>query len=639
MSEEPQVGLGLSRPTGRLDGASLSAQATSDGFGERVLLFDDLGTPTWEVLRLRQDFAGAPGVRDALRTRLEQCKGLSGPAFAAAKIVEEPGAEGGVLLMSAYTPGRRLSESKRARSAAFAMTVVRDLVNAIAALQATAENVAHGSLTMDRIVVGLDGRLSIRDHVLGGAIGVLALSPAQLWSDLGVLRPHGEDALTPQQLDVVDVALVALSALLGRPITPDDYPGGIGTLVERNVLFPPLRRWLDAAFLLEGDGLGSAAEAVEAIREYFPARLPGDSEVRGLLAAFGSRTAASGGPAPAAPKSRLLEITGKQPLALGAAGTRRLIGAGAPAGGRTVEPLAPAAVIVEGPPPPAAKKKPRREVAEGAPERPPEPQRFPSRVADDDRTRSTTGGRRHLDPVVAEPAVLQVPAPDSARVKRLQWALGAALLLVALQAAFIARLYVASGQPPPRDAGRTANEPVAVAAPMFGPPAPEAPKEIVPPATAPAAAATSTAPPPMPPPAAAAASLVRVVSPIDLTVNAGGRQVGTTARPFSLPPGPHVLEFVNTALGYKSTSNVDVVSGRGQTVQVDPGPGSLNINAAPWAEVWVDGRLVGETPIGGVSASLGEHEIVLRHPQLGERREVVVVRADGVTRLSVDLVR
>jgi hypothetical protein len=51
----------------------------------------------------------------------------------------------------------------------------------------------------------------------------------------------------------------------------------------------------------------------------------------------------------------------------------------------------------------------------------------------------------------------------------------------------------------------------------------------------------------------------------------------------------------------------------------------------------VDGERIGETPIGNLSRPIGRHEVIFRHPQLGEHREVVVVTANGPTRLGVDL--
>jgi hypothetical protein len=67
--------------------------------------------------------------------------------------------------------------------------------------------------------------------------------------------------------------------------------------------------------------------------------------------------------------------------------------------------------------------------------------------------------------------------------------------------------------------------------------------------------------------------------------------------------------------------------------------GILNINAQPWAAVWIDGNSVGETPLGNLSVLPGEHEIVFRHPQLGERREKANVRPGVETRVAVNLQR
>ena len=61
------------------------------------------------------------------------------------------------------------------------------------------------------------------------------------------------------------------------------------------------------------------------------------------------------------------------------------------------------------------------------------------------------------------------------------------------------------------------------------------------------------------------------------------------------------------------------------------------VNATPWAEVWVDGQRVGETPIGNLSIPIGPHEVVFRHPQFGEKRHAISVTMSGPTRVSVDM--
>jgi len=59
----------------------------------------------------------------------------------------------------------------------------------------------------------------------------------------------------------------------------------------------------------------------------------------------------------------------------------------------------------------------------------------------------------------------------------------------------------------------------------------------------------------------------------------------------------------------------------------------------PWAAGWLDGNSLGDTPLGNVMVPAGEHELVFRHPQLGERREKALVRADGATRVAVTFER
>jgi serine/threonine-protein kinase len=65
--------------------------------------------------------------------------------------------------------------------------------------------------------------------------------------------------------------------------------------------------------------------------------------------------------------------------------------------------------------------------------------------------------------------------------------------------------------------------------------------------------------------------------------------------------------------------------------------GTMAINANPWAEVLVDGNRVGETPIGSVTVPIGSHEIVFRHPELGERRMSVTVTARETLKVGIDL--
>jgi hypothetical protein len=63
------------------------------------------------------------------------------------------------------------------------------------------------------------------------------------------------------------------------------------------------------------------------------------------------------------------------------------------------------------------------------------------------------------------------------------------------------------------------------------------------------------------------------------------------------------------------------------------------VNASPWAEIFLDGRSIGMTPLGSVAVAVGNHELVARHPQLGEKRRSIVVGAQTPARVSMDMSR
>ena len=130
---------------------------------------------------------------------------------------------------------------------------------------------------------------------------------------------------------------------------------------------------------------------------------------------------------------------------------------------------------------------------------------------------------------------------------------------------------------------------------------------------------------------------VKVSSPFEIQVLEGNRPLGSSKAGIVFAAvGRHELDLVNSALGYRSRRIVDIKPGQVVSLAVNPPNGSLSINALPWAEVWLDGNALGQTPLGNVSVPLGEHEIVFRHPELGERREKTIVRSDRLTLVSAN---
>jgi hypothetical protein len=129
-----------------------------------------------------------------------------------------------------------------------------------------------------------------------------------------------------------------------------------------------------------------------------------------------------------------------------------------------------------------------------------------------------------------------------------------------------------------------------------------------------------------------------VRSPFSIEVRENGRQIGTTDTDrIMLAAGRHEVELVNETLAYRANRTINVVPGKVASISVDLPHGTVNLNASPWAEVWIDGQRVGETPIGNLSVAIGQHEVVFKHPQLGEKRHAISVTLAGPVRLSVDM--
>jgi hypothetical protein len=131
---------------------------------------------------------------------------------------------------------------------------------------------------------------------------------------------------------------------------------------------------------------------------------------------------------------------------------------------------------------------------------------------------------------------------------------------------------------------------------------------------------------------------VAVKSPFRIEIFEAGRLVGTTdVDRLMLAAGRHELELVNESLGYRTTRVIQVPPGKIAPITLELPKGNVSINATPWAEVWIDGERVGETPIGNLSVPIGSHEIVFRHPQLGEKRHAVSVTLGAPVRVSIDM--
>jgi hypothetical protein len=129
-----------------------------------------------------------------------------------------------------------------------------------------------------------------------------------------------------------------------------------------------------------------------------------------------------------------------------------------------------------------------------------------------------------------------------------------------------------------------------------------------------------------------------VFAPIRLDVSEGRRTLGSTeSGRIVLSPGRHVLTLSNRELGYTASQTVDIRPGEERVLNIKP-TGLVNLNASPWAEVWVDGTRAGETPLANLEVPLGTREFIFKHPQYGERRLTATITTSA-SALSVDFGR
>ena len=255
--------------------ASWYLPGLSDGLGDRLLMFDNTTSASLELLRFRRDLTDWPAFEIAVRGRMRELERFQHPGIARVRAFKSLGDGEGLALVSNQTVGQRLSDLLHAaRGPALGFDLIRQLTPILADLQGQGEDIAHGILTPERIIVTPKGRLVMVEHVLGAALQAVELPAHRLRTELG-LAVRGHDGALGRRGDVLQLGLTALSLVLGRRIAPGDYPLKVAALLDELELidapgasdFARLRRWMQHALQIGGRAFASAAEAHEALRE------------------------------------------------------------------------------------------------------------------------------------------------------------------------------------------------------------------------------------------------------------------------------------------------------------------------------------------------------------------------------------
>jgi serine/threonine protein kinase len=131
---------------------------------------------------------------------------------------------------------------------------------------------------------------------------------------------------------------------------------------------------------------------------------------------------------------------------------------------------------------------------------------------------------------------------------------------------------------------------------------------------------------------------ISVSAPVALQIFEDSRLLGTSQSDrIMVSVGRHELVLVNEGIGFSQSQVVTVTPGRVTPIKPRWPSAAMSFNAIPWAEVWVDGQQIGETPLANISVPVGNHDVVFRHPELGEKRVRSVVTLSAPAKVSVDM--
>lgn len=624
--------------------ASVYIPSLTDGFGDRLLMFDNTDGDPLEMLRFHATLVDTPGFEQVLRERVRRLERLTHTAFPTIRAVKRLESDGALVLVSTYAPGKRLSAllaEPRVGTGlhpASVAWIVTQVVQPLSILESEGEHFAHGALTADRIILTDDGRVRIAEHVLGSALGHLNRSPARLWQEFGVLvRPDSSgmphfDART----DIFQVGVLALSMLLAQRITPADVERRLPLLLDEwsrstsmrsRPFADSLRLWIERALQVGDRSYCSAAEAYGEL-----CRLP-DASVRRPFTFLhaGNVNELSLPPATLPPAAQTGEQRSQTPheQQSDTGADTASPAAGRAASDNVTRGAAEIPQVHAGP-------------AESRPG-PMESRPSPAEV----RPKLSTFAAHHPAKVPRAPHRAKPARRDSSRWARHAVPIAAAFATLAvLEAIVIATMLLRERPAEAADAGAALSSPSSGVASQTG--------SEVQPAGAGAGAAgrrqqRGVAASPLngrQDAGAAGAAIaraannqrsggVRLTAPIELEVLLGDRVLGSSADgPIVTSAGTHELDFINASLGFRTRRTVTFRAGEITTLSVPVPPGRISVNAEPWAEVWIDNQSVGETPLAHLEVPVGEHQVIFRHPDFGERRQHVIVRADEVTRAS-----
>lgn len=243
-----------------------------DGLGERRRLVNPARYDVLEQLFLKDELAAMPSFEFAVRERVSRLAEFRHEQFARVHSVERAidRASSTLAVVSEQVNGVRLSDLLQcaeqrglALHVGASLCLIKQLVHGLAVLHESAREVAHGAVSLERLVVTPDGRLMIVEYVFGSALERLRYSRERYWSELRVALPASA-GLAPvnQRADATQIGVVALSLILGRPIRDDEYPARIADVLASAWAVLPMGGFAPLPVELRTSGLAARCSSI-----------------------------------------------------------------------------------------------------------------------------------------------------------------------------------------------------------------------------------------------------------------------------------------------------------------------------------------------------------------------------------------
>ncbi|MEW6433137.1 MAG: serine/threonine-protein kinase [Myxococcota bacterium] len=461
-------------------------------------------------------------------------------------------------------------------------------------------NIVHRDVSPDNVLVGFSGQVKLVDFGIAKAATPAALSAGTMAGTVkgkhGYIAPEylrGENI--DGRADLFALGVVMYRALTGKRPFPGDNEAAVSMAVLTQTP-PPLQRWVPTV------NAELAAVTLRALEKDPAARFESARALRQAV------EAAVGRPAENEELADLMQT-------LWPPGDEERVALNSLAAGTSEETSSPALNAISGTFPSLDVATPHRAnprpSAPGAAPPPPAPPAAPPAAPRPSGPRAAAAPSASLPPVVvpdaapppqpvfdappaAAPAFPEVPRgfDDGGKVRT---SLVVALVVAALAGAGIVAY---------RSLQNT--EPVAAVAAPTTTPAPS----------------DSAAPAP---------GKVHLATTPSVKVYEGDKELGSTPLDLERPPGEYTFRLVNKGAGVDQAHTVKVEAGKTAAVE-ELARGKLAVRAEPWADVKVDGRSLGTTPVSVPGLFEGPHTVELSNITFGAPRRMVVTVKRGETK-------